>query len=187
MDALAEQVRRFGDACRAAGLKLTHQRLEIFRELARSADHPSAEALHQRLRQKIPTLSLDTVYRTLATFARHGMITKVETVESQGRFEVTLAPHHHLICGRCNTIMDFQWPSMDEAPSRKWPRNGAGSTTGAWWSTGSAKAVWTDSGRYFFWHDYSNFYYLLIILKNFSCIGSNVQGRANRFTRYDQA
>ncbi|KAB0667395.1 transcriptional repressor [Oryzomonas japonica] len=115
MDALQEQLRRFGDACREAGLKLTHQRLEIFSELARSPDHPSVEALHQRLRKKIPTLSLDTVYRTLATFTRHGMITKVETVESQGRFEVTLAPHHHLICSRCNTIMDFQWPSMDEA------------------------------------------------------------------------
>jgi len=115
MDALQEQLRWFGDACREAGLKLTHQRLEIFRELARSADHPSAEELHQRLRKKIPTLSLDTVYRTLATFARHGMINKVETVESQGRFEVTLAPHHHLICSKCNTIVDFQWPLMDEA------------------------------------------------------------------------
>ncbi|KAB0671861.1 transcriptional repressor [Oryzomonas sagensis] len=116
MDALQKQVQQFGEACREAGLKLTHQRLEIFSELVRSPDHPSAEALHQRLRKKIPTLSLDTVYRTLATFARHGMITKVETVESQGRFEVTLAPHHHLICSRCNTIMDFQWPSMDETP-----------------------------------------------------------------------
>jgi Fur family transcriptional regulator, peroxide stress response regulator len=115
MDTLQEQQRRFGDACREAGLKLTHQRLEIFSELVRSPDHPSAEALHQRLLKKIPTLSLDTVYRTLATFARHGMISKVETVESQGRFEVTLVPHHHLICSRCNTIMDFQWPSMDEA------------------------------------------------------------------------
>jgi Fur family transcriptional regulator, peroxide stress response regulator len=114
MDALQEQLRRFGDACREAGLKLTHQRLEIFSELARSPDHPSAEALHQRLRKKIPTLSLDTVYRTLATFVRHGMINKVETVESQARFEVTFVRHHHLICGTCNTIMDFQWPLMDE-------------------------------------------------------------------------
>ncbi|GFE59782.1 Fur family transcriptional regulator [Geobacter sp. AOG2] len=115
MDALQEQLKQFGDACRKAGLKLTHQRLEIFSELARSPDHPSAEALHQRLRKKIPTLSLDTVYRTLATFVHHGMINKVETIESQGRFEVTLARHHHLICSRCNAIMDFQWPFMDEA------------------------------------------------------------------------
>lgn len=115
MDPLQEQLRRFGDACREAGLKLTHQRLEIFGELVRSPDHPSAEALHQRLRRKIPTLSLDTVYRTLATFARHGMIKKVETVESQARYEVTLVRHHHLICSRCNTIMDFQWPLVDEA------------------------------------------------------------------------
>lgn len=115
MDTLEEQLRRFVDACREAGLKLTHQRLEIFSELARSVDHPTAEALHQRLRRKIPTLSLDTVYRTLATFARYGIINKVETVESQARFEVTLVRHHHLICSTCNTIMDFQWPLVDEA------------------------------------------------------------------------
>ena len=116
MDTLEEQqLKRFGDACREAGLKLTHQRLEIFSELARSSDHPSAEALHQRLRRKIPTLSLDTVYRALATFAQHGMIKKVETTESQARFEVTLHRHHHLICDTCNAIMDFQWPFVDEA------------------------------------------------------------------------
>lgn len=115
MITLKKQLRQFEDACREAGLKLTHQRLEIFRELAGSPDHPSAEALHQRLLRKIPTLSLDTVYRTLATFVQHGMINKVETIESQARFEVTLVRHHHLICSKCNTIMDFQWPFIDEA------------------------------------------------------------------------
>jgi len=115
MDTPEEQLKQFGDACREAGLKLTHQRLEIFSELSRSTDHPTAEALHQRLRRKIPTLSLDTVYRTLATFAQYGMINKVETVESQARFEVTHVRHHHLICGTCNAIMDFQWPLVDEA------------------------------------------------------------------------
>jgi Fur family peroxide stress response transcriptional regulator len=105
----------FERACRDAGLKLTHQRLEIFRELAMATDHPSAEALHQRLRRTIPTISLDTVYRTLATFASQGLINKVETVESQARFEATVFRHHHLICSRCREINDFQWPAIDEA------------------------------------------------------------------------
>ena len=112
---LRDQFSHFEAACRKAGLKLTHQRLEIYRELAASEDHPSAEALHKRLIRRIPTLSLDTVYRTLATFAGHDLIHKVETGESQARFEVVFKRHHHLICRHCLEIIDFQWPSMDDA------------------------------------------------------------------------
>ncbi len=111
---LQEKLERFMAACRKEGLKLTHQRLEIYRELAASDDHPSAEALHQRLIGRIPTLSLDTVYRTLGTLARHGLVHKVETGESNARFEVVFERHHHLICSHCLEIIDFQWPSMDE-------------------------------------------------------------------------
>lgn len=110
-----ELLAAFESACREAGLRLTHQRLEIFRELSQATDHPSAETLHQRLRRTIPTISLDTVYRTLATFSSHGLINKVETIESQARFEATTFRHHHLICSRCREIIDFQWPAIDEA------------------------------------------------------------------------
>jgi Fur family peroxide stress response transcriptional regulator len=112
-ESLAERLDVFEKACRAAGLKVTHQRLEIFRELAMATDHPSAEILHRRLREKIPTLSLDTVYRTLATFVGFGLINKVETVESQARFEARDVNHHHVICSRCNRIMDFEWNSLE--------------------------------------------------------------------------
>lgn len=104
----------FTQACRDAGLRLTHQRLEIYRELAAATDHPSAEMLHQRLHRRIPTLSLDTVYRTVATFARHGLINRVETIESPSRFEAKGMRHHHLICSRCREIIDFQWHAIDE-------------------------------------------------------------------------
>lgn len=60
----------------------------------------------------MPSLSLDTVYRTLGKLAEHGLIQRVETVESQARFEVP-GKHHHLICGVCKEIMDFTWPEMD--------------------------------------------------------------------------
>lgn len=110
-----EQLAWLEKACRKAGLKLTPQRLEIFRELAEASDHPSAEELHRRLQSRLPTISLDTVYRTLGSFARHGLIHKVETAESQGRFEVRKTRHHHLICNRCKQIVDFQWKVFDAA------------------------------------------------------------------------
>jgi len=108
------KLKDFEDACRKANLKITHQRLEIFRELAKALDHPSAETLYMRLHKKLPTLSLDTVYRTLTTFEDFGMISRVETVKSQARFEAEMSEHHHLICSKCGKITDFEWTSFRE-------------------------------------------------------------------------
>ncbi|HBI15761.1 MAG TPA: transcriptional repressor [Desulfobulbaceae bacterium] len=105
---------QFEQACREKGFKMTQQRLEIFRELAAASDHPAAETIHRRLLPKLPTLSLDTVYRTLSTFEHHGLITKVDTTESQARFEAAGEEHHHLICRKCGRITDFYWQRFDE-------------------------------------------------------------------------
>ncbi len=112
---LAEQLKDFETACRSVDLRLTPQRLEVFKELAKAKDHPNAEALHQRLVKRMPTLSLDTVYRTLGTFADLGVVNKVDTAESQARYEVPHLRHHHMICRKCKSIIDFEWPLIDEA------------------------------------------------------------------------
>lgn len=103
------------DACRDADLKLTHQRLEIFHELAKATDHPTAETLYKRLTEKLPTLSLDTVYRTLATFAEHNLVYRVQTTERHARFEAE-GGHHHAICLRCGAITDFEWMDFEKSP-----------------------------------------------------------------------
>ena len=114
-----QKVAFFAVACRKAGLKVTQQRLEIYRELAAAVDHPSAEMLYGRLAARMPTLSLDTVYRTLAMLHDHGLVKKVETAESQARFEVVFTRHHHVICRHCHEIADFLWEQLDEAPLPK--------------------------------------------------------------------
>lgn len=116
MTPLSKSIDQLTQAFRESGLRLTHQRLEIYRELMEAKDHPTAEQLYRRLRGRIPTLSLDTVYRTLTTLVTHGMVKRLETVESQARFDTTRQRHHHLICKRCNEIMDFHWPLLDETP-----------------------------------------------------------------------
>ena len=106
---LLKKLEHFKTSCHEAGLKATHQRLEIFIELASAYDHPSAETLYKRLRKSMPTLSLDTVYRTLTTFEKHNLISRVQTTESYARFEAEMEQHHHAICSQCNKITDFQW------------------------------------------------------------------------------
>ena len=111
---LEQLMDQFMSACRKAGLKVTHQRTEIYRHLLLIADHPSAETLHKRLLPTLPTISLDTVYRTLTTLEQHGLVARIQTAESQARFEAVYAPHHHLICSKCKQVMDFHWPAIDQ-------------------------------------------------------------------------
>ena len=110
-----EKKLHFEKACRDAGLKITHQRLEIFRELAGSHDHPSVETIYKRLVKKLPTISLDTIYRTLNTLEKQGLVSKVDTAESQARFEAEMSPHHHIICNECGKITDFRSNDLDES------------------------------------------------------------------------
>jgi len=96
------------------GLRLTHQRLEILRELVEAKDHPSAEMVFGRVRRRLPTISLDTVYRTLSTFDDLGLIMRVPVTGDQGRFDADTSPHHHFVCSRCKSIYDFMWDEFDK-------------------------------------------------------------------------
>jgi Fur family peroxide stress response transcriptional regulator len=92
---------------------MTHQRAEIFKELAVRHDHPSAEDLYRSIRDRIPTMALDTVYRTLNTFESINAIRRLDVFDEKARFDANLEPHHHCICTRCRTIVDFKWENFD--------------------------------------------------------------------------
>ena len=105
---IERRVERFKDAARQAGVKLTHQRLEIFRELAASLEHPSAEAVLKALQPRMPTVSLDTVYRTLWLLSDLGLVSTLGPRRESVRFDANLALHHHYVCVRCGLARDFE-------------------------------------------------------------------------------
>jgi Fur family peroxide stress response transcriptional regulator len=92
---------------REAGVKLTHQRLEIFRELAGTDEHPDAETLFRAVQQRMPTVSLDTVYRTLWKLHDLGLVTTLGPRGDGVRFDANLDPHHHYVCVQCGLVRDF--------------------------------------------------------------------------------
>ncbi len=96
-----------------AGIKLTPQRIEIFRAVYSTDEHPSAEVIYEKLRQQMPSISVDTIYRTLATFEKLGLISRVSVLDRQSRFDANTDVHHHFVCIRCGRIKDFYWPSFD--------------------------------------------------------------------------
>lgn len=95
-------------AFRAAGVKLTHQRLEIFREIAARLDHPTADAVFRAVRDRMPTVSLDTVYRTLSLLDDLGLVAALGPRKDGVRFDPNLDRHHHYLCVRCGLVRDFQ-------------------------------------------------------------------------------
>lgn len=108
-----ELLEAFKAVCFEAGLKLTHQRLEIFKVLAHRADHPSVEEVFEKVKRTVPTISLDTVYRTLTTLEQYGVLARVQ-LETRTRFDTNVMTHHHFVCKECNRIDDFYWPVFDQ-------------------------------------------------------------------------
>jgi len=110
---LGEKLERFRASCREAGVKLTHQRMEIFREVAASTAHPDAEAVYQGVRSRIPSVSLDTVYRTLWLLNDMGLLTTLGQRRESVRFDANLSPHHHYVCESCGLTRDFESQELD--------------------------------------------------------------------------
>jgi Fur family peroxide stress response transcriptional regulator len=104
---------RFPEVLRGAGVKLTPQRLEIYREIARSGNHPDIESIYKSLRRRMPSLSLDTVYRTLGMFVELGLITTIRPLNARIRYDANTGVHHHFVCTRCGLARDFEEPHFD--------------------------------------------------------------------------
>lgn len=111
---IKQRMARFEQVCRDAGVRLTHQRMEIFREVAQVDDHPNAEIIYKRVRERMPTVSLDTVYRTLWMLNDHGLITTLGPSRERTRFDANLTRHHHFVCVRCGATRDFYSDEFDE-------------------------------------------------------------------------
>jgi Fur family transcriptional regulator, peroxide stress response regulator len=119
----SKQIKYLKSICDKADIKLTHQRLEIFREVMSSSDHPSAEHIHKRLQSTLPTLAIDTVYRTLATFDELGIVKKLHVMNERTLFDANLDKHHHFICTRCKVVEDLYWDDFDNAKLPESARN----------------------------------------------------------------
>jgi Fur family peroxide stress response transcriptional regulator len=101
------RVEYFKQAARRAGVKLTYQRLEIFREVSSRLDHPDAETVFQAVHARLPMVSLDTVYRTLWMLNDLELLNALGPRHESVRFDANLKSHHHFVCVRCGMARDF--------------------------------------------------------------------------------
>ena len=110
---LDKKTRWFEGQCRKFGLKVTPQRIAIYRELLMTDKHPSAEMLYEKVKKIFPSISLDTVNRTLLTLNEIGAAFAVEGSGDAKRFDGGLNEHQHFKCVKCKRIIDFHHKPFD--------------------------------------------------------------------------
>ena len=112
--------KRFQDLCRSRGIRVTAQRLAVYRALAEDVSHPTAEALHSRLQVGMSSLSQATVYRVLEFLEKEGLVRRVSTTAGAGRFDAKPSRHQHLVCRSCGRMTDYEAevPAVSNLPSR---------------------------------------------------------------------
>jgi Fur family peroxide stress response transcriptional regulator len=89
------------------GHRLTPQRAAILRALLEHPGHPSVEELHRQLLREFPSMSLATVYKTIAFLKDQGEVLELGFGEAGCRYDGRRPQAHpHLVCTRCGAIMD---------------------------------------------------------------------------------
>ena len=99
---------------KAQGLKVTPQRAAIYKALAETTSHPTAETLFQQVAKDYPMISPNTVYYTLSTLKEAGLVKEVNYWHDRTRFDANVTPHHHLICLECRAIFDIEDRSLNQ-------------------------------------------------------------------------
>ncbi len=109
MNDQVEAAQKLEDALRAEGVRITRQRAAILRVLAESEDHPDATELHRRAREIDESVSLATIYRTLAALEEQGIVHRHTFEGTPSRFETAEADHHdHIIDVDTGDVVEFR-------------------------------------------------------------------------------
>lgn len=110
---LADMMRR----CESVSLPLTGPRRAILEVMvALDGTHPTADEVHVGARERSLEIGRATVYRTLETFVELGILTKASHTGTAVRYDAITARHHHLVCLRCNGIVDIADQRLDALP-----------------------------------------------------------------------
>lgn len=96
----------FSCLCQEHNWKRTSQRRAVFNYLCGNRDHPTVEIVWRGVRQTLPDVSLDSVYRILDDFAEAGVIRRLVGAKVL-RYDSDTARHEHFVCRKCGVMLDF--------------------------------------------------------------------------------
>lgn len=94
--------------------RISYCRQIILEELQRYPGHPTAQEIYERVRQRLPRVSLATIYRNLEALVARGLVRKLESATDRRRFDGGLQDHYHLRCLACGRVEDAPLPLQEE-------------------------------------------------------------------------
>jgi len=100
------------DVLEQAGIQPSAQRVAVADYVLATDDHPSAEQVWARVKERFPVLSRATVYNTLNLFVEKGLLRELVIAEGKVVFDPKLAPHHHFIDEETQSIVDVPWEAL---------------------------------------------------------------------------
>ncbi len=95
---------------KSENLKVTPQRIAIYKFLCETDTHPTAEIIYSSLKEHYPTMSIATVYKTLTTLKKAHLIQELNLNDSSFRYDANTDFHSHLICTCCKSVYDYSLP-----------------------------------------------------------------------------
>jgi len=96
-------------ALNVPGLRVTSQRALVLEIIRHGRGHLDADEIYRRAREKQPRISLSTVYRTLQTLKKLGLVEELHFDEEHHHYEAKPSTeHHHLVCLSCGRVVEFQ-------------------------------------------------------------------------------
>ena len=98
-------------------MRNTAQRDLVLRVVEESCDHPSAETIYTRCRERMPDISLGTVYRNLKVLVELGKIREVSILNAGDRYDKTIGLHAHFRCKSCGVVLDVPAKDLDRLES----------------------------------------------------------------------
>ncbi|MEX0968524.1 MAG: Fur family transcriptional regulator [Bacteroidia bacterium] len=101
-------VQEVNERLRSSGLKVTPQRSVIYSMLFRARNHPTAEQVFDLIHESHPSISLATVYKTMETLEKNGLLVKVKTAGDRTRYDANTDHHNHIYCTKTNRIIDYE-------------------------------------------------------------------------------
>ena len=101
---------------REIGFKLTPQRIAILQFLEGNKDHPSADDIYKAVSKTFTTMSMATVYTTLAALKQRGNVLELTVDPDKKRYDPTTENHNHLMCISCKRIVDIPGEHKLEIP-----------------------------------------------------------------------
>ena len=114
--------KELSEILKAKGMKITPQRLEVYRAFTGPEEHPTATEIYEKVRQQMPTLSFATIYQSLGFFCRLHLLQTIDVGDGVMRYDVEPRPHPHFRCEQCGKVfnLDFAYHKhLDQDVAKK--------------------------------------------------------------------